>query len=92
VIWQTHQRRPNFGRTRQTYQHSPGNVALFLTTVHGSNYSGYGSAVVTINHKGAGAVREDDIVWDRSVLLEVPRSATVTAQLHDYIRHLAPSA
>jgi CRP-like cAMP-binding protein len=38
-----------------------------------------GHAVVTIGEKGAGTVGEDDIVGERGILLEAPRSATVTA-------------
>jgi CRP-like cAMP-binding protein len=41
-----------------------------------------GQAVVTIDRKGVGTVKEDDIVGERGVLLEAPRSATVTATTH----------
>lgn len=41
-----------------------------------------GQAVVTIDRKGVGTVTEDDIVGERGVLLEAPRSATVTAVTH----------
>lgn len=41
-----------------------------------------GQAVVTIDRKGVGTVREDAIVGERGVLLEARRSATVTAVTH----------
>ena len=39
-----------------------------------------GQAVVTIDRKGVRTVKEDDIVGERGVLLEAPRSATVTSE------------
>src|SRR5581483_11801355 len=41
-----------------------------------------GQAVVTIGRKGAGTVREHDVVGERGVLLDTVRSATVTAVTH----------
>lgn len=41
-----------------------------------------GQAVVTIGRKGAGRVREHDVVGERGVLLDTVRSATVTAVTH----------
>ena len=51
-------------RSRRTYQHSPRNVGLALTTFHTSNDSGDGPAVVAIDRTGVGTVREDDIVGE----------------------------
>jgi cytochrome P450 len=41
-----------------------------------------GQAVVTIGRKGAGTIREHDVVGERGVLLDTVRSATVTAITH----------
>ena len=47
----TNKRTLLFGRSLRTYQHSPRNVGLALTTFHVSNDSGDGPAVVAIDRK-----------------------------------------